>query len=417
MMQTSVDIATMLSLLRSFSWIGKEGLISLLLTDNNLMFFATSADIRMRRSFPIIGSAVSAESPTKGKNKKKKDEPVVSNGVVKTLSWVDVSYGRLIDTLKGMKGEVVLSIDEVNVVRLNQEKREFKMTGDKPLDVTVKGRNGDGVKVNGMLLRRGLAKTAPFVSSNELRIPLMGVRLLSNENSLMMYSSDGYTLCRFKMLCHDDISKLKPTTIPEQLAAIVQDIETTVFTIYQFDGGIGFEFEDGTVEGSVITEDFPDVEGLYTNKLKDATNLTVVSKVDLKLGARLNGIYGTKTLGSSMIVYADNEKVVLRSADPDFGIEATLCLPEPSDEMKDVSLLSVNAKFLQSIIGAIDSDSIILRFGPTKSQHPMILMPAEQHDEELSIVLMPQRIENWDALSESLGAIEVPDASSESVAA
>ncbi len=414
MMQTSVDIATLLSVLRSFSWIGKEGLISFLLTDNNLLFFATNADIRMRRSLPIIGSGASSEPTAKGKKKGAKVEEKVE--AVKTLTWVEVSYGRLTDTLKGMKGEVVLSVDGF-VVRLNQEKREFKMTGGQPLDVTMKGREGVGVKVSGMLLRRGFAKAAPFVSENELRIPLMGIRLLPVENNLMMYSSDSYTLCRFKMLCHDDIGQLVPVTIPEKLASIIQDIESTTFTISQFDGGIGFAFEDGVIEGSVISESFPDVETLYTSKLKDATNLTVVSKADLKLGARLNGIYGTKTLGSSMIVYGDSEKVVLHSADPDFGIDATLCLPEPSDEMKDATVLSVNAKFLQAIIGTIDSDSIILRFGPTKNQHPMFLMPAQQHDEELCVLLMPQRLDRWESLIETLGATEVPDASAESVAA
>ena len=413
MMQTSVDIATLLSVLRSFSWIGKDGLISLLLTDNNLMFFATDADIRMRRSLPIIGSSASSES-AKGKAKKKKEE--AKPEAINTLTWVEVNYGRITDTLKGLKGEVMLSFDGY-VVRLNQEKREFKMTGAKPIDVTMRGRDGAGVKVSGALLRRGFAKTAPFVSENELRVPLMGVRLLPAENNLIMYSSDGYTLCRFTMVCHDNISQLTPVTIPEKLAAIIQDIETTTFTMSQFAGGIGFEFEDGVVEGSVIAEEFPDVEALYTAKLKDATNVTVVSKADLKLGARLNGIYGTKSMGSSMVVYADTEKVVLHSADPDFGIEATLCLPEPSDGMKNSTVLSVNAKFLQAIIGAIDSESIILRFGPTKNQHPMFLMPAQQHDEELCVLLMPQRLEKWESLIETLGAIEVPDASPESIAA
>ena len=406
MMRTSVDIATLLTLVRPFNWIGRDGLFNVLLDANGLTFEAENSGIRIRRSMKLIVDG-DVKTKAKGKGKTEKVEKNVE------IQWLEVGYGRFVDTLKGMTGEVTITIDDTKIT-LSQAKREFKLSCAyvKPLAFSEPK---EGITLNGALLRRGLHKTIPFVSENELRPTLCGVHIKTEKDRLVLISTDGYTLCLFKMLCADDLSAWKPITMTGQFAAVIKSLDTDTFSIYQFNDSVGLTFEDGTVEGAIIVDTYPNVEKMVEQHTPEKPSVTVVAKSDLKLAARINSIY-TRDQSRAMLLFADREKVVAHTSNPDFTCDATIAFAEPSD-MKSPALLSVNGRFLQDIVDVIDCDRIVLTFGDTKSNAPMFIAPAVQHDEELLFLLMPQRIDAWDQVSKEFGEIEVPYANIESVAA
>lgn len=406
MMRTSVDIATLVTLLRPFNWIGRDGLFNVLLDSNGLTFEAENSGIRMRRSMKLFVDG--AKPKAKGKGKPEKADQNAEN------QWVQVGYGRFVDTLKGMTGEVTLAVDDSKITLSQGTKREFKLSCASVTPFTFLVAK-EGIALNGALLRRGLHKTIPFVSENELRPTLCGVHIKTEKDRLVLISTDGYTLCLFKMLCTDDLSAWKPITMTGQFATVLKSLDTDTFTIYQLNDCVGLAFEDGLVEGAIIVDTYPNVESMVTHHAPEKPSVTVVAKSDLKLAAKINSIY-TADQSRAMLLFADREKVVTHTSNPDFACDATIAFAEPSD-MKTPALLSVNGRFLQDIVDVIDCDRIVLTFGDTKNNAPMFIAPAEQHDEELLFLLMPQRIGAWDEVSKEFGEIEVPYANIESVAA
>ena len=235
-MQTSVDCVTLIAVLRPFSRVDRIGCLNIAMDNSGLKFQIAGDSIRLQCN---VSALVTSDSK---KSKKSKD-----------IEWYAFPLKRFVDTLKGLTGEVLITLDE-NVLNISQGgKREFKLSGDTPMDIKFSGSSGKTISLKGELLRRGLGKAMAFVSENDMRPGLQGVRLLSENGQLVLCSSDGYTLCLFKMVCDDDLEGLEPCTIPDTYSSVLCELDTSRYAAYRFgDAGLGFEFDDGVIEACTI---------------------------------------------------------------------------------------------------------------------------------------------------------------------
>jgi DNA polymerase III sliding clamp (beta) subunit (PCNA family) len=309
---------------------------------------------------------------------------------------LDVVLTPIMGTLKSLDGEVQV-VMRGNYLFLEHGDKSYKVRGEEVGNsVKFSGSKANGFRISASLLKRAFAKTKLFVASMD-RPHFSGVHLAKTENGVQFIGTDGFTLSRYSVNVplSDDVQL--GLTIPPKLIDCVSSIDATEFEVYLSDDGdtktVGFRFDDGVVEGSLIQLDFPaaSTSKIIQIAMNEAEFTVVAVREPLMAMVKRNMIYGSQE-SPQIDIGVSRDEFRIYSQDVMMQTQAFQWLPQDNSQLDDKIMVCVNPEFLMKILKVIDSENVVFSFARSREK-AIICRPSEEMDEKLELLIMPIRID------------------------
>ena len=366
----SIDAKTMASIVGQFAFVDKNP-IHLVFSGGEIRFEGTDGMRRLRRTIAIIGG------------------PLVEERIA-------VDFKLLSKTVKALAGELSLIIENGVCLKVKgKNDSQYKLTSVDAEPIAFTKPQGT-FPIRALLFRRGLEKTLPFVdSASSLRVSLTGIQIIGSEGKLTFNGSNGHLLSRYE--CITEVLTNEFTIIlPQEAARLILSIKAETFDVLMIENrGIVLVFEDGIFESAIIEEPFPEVNTLLVTYNAGAQNkiVTLIEKWREALG--IVSLYSSHN-SKAVDIYVSKDKVELRAEDEDFGGFAKQWYHEESIAPEPSVLVRISGPYLSSVLSVIDTDKMVVRFTEQGKNSPVIFAPSDEVDENLIVLAMPMRIEQYE---------------------
>jgi len=288
------------------------------------------------------------------------------------------------------------SLDSNRVLITTNKGGEYKMSIE-PADSfpaipeSIGETAGFGVVISGGVLKEIIENTVFATSKEELRPATMGVLFQFKGDEFIAVATDGYRLVK---IARRGVVNLKggadfsgvivPAKTLQIIAKSIEDEETCEIMINE--KHIQFSTERITIISRLIDEKYPNYESVipYEN------NKELVVERDLFLSTvKRVSIFANSTTNQIKFKLDPSGFVEVSAEDVDFGGSAKerLDCAYNSEPME----IAFNAKFITDILGHIDSEKVLFKFGsPTRAA---IVQPYEDsEDREMLMLVMPMRL-------------------------
>jgi DNA polymerase III sliding clamp (beta) subunit (PCNA family) len=372
MMKASVDAKTLGKMFESFAFTKNSPLplpLQFTIASGFIKIEGENGAIRLSRKVDVIGSGDS-ESETFG-----------------------MAPGVIPQTLKSLQGnvDVMISGDKFVVI---QGTRKYSVTGTHEVEPMAFGK-AKGIKVAGSTLFRGIGKTIDFVSSDSSRPALVGVLVQSTETGLSFAGTSGHLLSKYDVILKDPVKKFKAVIPADSLDLLLSLPMGETYTIYQYEGLIGFRSDDMALESSIIEDEFPNIKPIVIDMIADNANEVVMAKSKLRDLIKICTLY-SPSQRTSMMFGVTPDKIEARAEDVDFGAYCRQWINEPNEGLAIKLLLNVDGKLLSTLLNVIETDTVLLKFGDTSAGKPIVMLPTQKIEgEELLTLAMPLRIDDY----------------------
>lgn len=302
-----------------------------------------------------------------------------------TPSVIPVRVARCIpaklfsDIVSRLDGELSLEFQEdtLTIKSIDGEYELNTMSADEFPELPTIG--NEPFFIEPALLREGVQKTVPFVSSDESKQVLTGVRIASENHTLRIYATDGHRVGRFtKDLTEGVIIPLSGITIPSTAMIEIQRALSATegdepIQVSCDETLIRFEFSDLTITSRLLEGAYPNLEQLIPQQF--VRSLTVNRKELLKRLERIS-------------VIAEQKNNVVRISINDLSNQAIITVDAASvgkgSETIDLKVeggsvqIAFDVRYLIGCLKVIGTESVrILLNSPTS---PVIVTPLESLD-------------------------------------
>jgi DNA polymerase III sliding clamp (beta) subunit (PCNA family) len=373
-MKITVDAKVLSNIVKVFGFIGDKPL-NAIVGPKSITFEGTDGEIRMRRV--IESTSLVTEGDT--------DERVAIN------------HKLLLKTVSTLKGELTLTATDKKNLLMECKDSTYKLPQQEYEQDIQFAKPKGAFSVPGPLLKRGLVKALPFTAEpSQMRPAMEGIRIVASDGKLWCWATSGFMLCKFEMLANG-IEKPIDILLPRKTAQLLQLIPAEEFNVYmsQKNNFVGFGFDDGVIESALITEPYPAVDDVTSSAVEKCTNTVIVSKKAMEAALAPVALYTSPTT-HAIDFLATAKKFELRAVDEDFGAFAKQWQDEPHDGIETNVLTRFKSSFFTDILGVVDSDKLVVKFNGQGGPNPIIVTPSTQMDENLLLLLMPMRIDDYE---------------------
>lgn len=312
---------------------------------------------------------------------------------------VAIPEDKLTSVIKALPEGLLLKFetaDSDRVLITTNKGGEYKMSAE-PADSfpaipeSIDKTMGFGVTISGEILKEIIEDTVFATSKEELRPATMGVLFQFRENEFVAVATDGYRLVKITRKGVADLrgkadssGVIVPAKTLQIIAKSIEDEDTCEISINE--KHIQFSTENITIISRLIDEKYPNYESVipYEN------NKELVVERDLFLSTvRRVAIFANSTTNQIKFALNPEGYIEVSAEDIDFGGSAkeTLNCTYNGEPME----IAFNAKFITDILGHLDSDRVLFKFGsPTRAA---IVQPYETaEDREVLMLVMPMRL-------------------------
>ncbi|MCS7228574.1 MAG: DNA polymerase III subunit beta [Candidatus Kryptonium sp.] len=312
---------------------------------------------------------------------------------------IAIPEDKLTSVIKALPEGLLLkfeSLDSDRILITTNKGGEYKMSAE-PSDSfpaipeSIDSTAGFGVTISGEVLKEIIENTVFATSKEELRPATMGVLFQFRENEFIAVATDGYRLVK---MSRKGVANLKgksdssgvivPAKTLQIIAKSIEDEDICEISINE--KHIQFSTENITIISRLIDEKYPNYESVipYEN------NKELIVERDLFLSTvKRVSIFANTTTNQIKFTLDPKGYVEVSAEDIDFGGSAkeVLNCTYNGDPME----IGFNAKFITDILGHLDSDKVIFKFGsPTRAA---IVQPYEtMEDREILMLVMPMRL-------------------------
>jgi DNA polymerase-3 subunit beta len=294
----------------------------------------------------------------------------------------------LLDTLKTLPEQpITIDVDEETFgVQITTDNGKYKMAGENGEDYPkIPDSDGDGdIKLPGNVLVNAISKTLFAVSNEDLRPAMNGVFFELNAEGTTFVATDAHKLVRYRRkeaVSKEPASFIVPKKALNLLKNILPNKEDVVHISYNRNNAF-FSFNNISLVCRLIDARFPDYNAVIPI---DNPNQMQISRYELLNTLRRISNFSSKSTHQVVFRVAGSE-LNISAQDLDFSSEANeklLC-----EYLGNDMAIAFNAKFLQEMLGALQSDDVRLHMStPTRAG---ILYPSSQDEnEDLLMLIMP----------------------------
>lgn len=311
---------------------------------------------------------------------------------------VAIPEDKLTSVIKALPEGLLLkfeTLDSDRVLITTNKGGEYKMSAEPadsfPAIPESIDKTGFGVIISGEVLKEIIEDTVFATSKEELRPATMGVLFQFKGNEFIAVATDGYRLVKITRKGVADSKGeaefsgvIVPAKTLQIIAKSIEDEDACEISINE--KHIQFSTESIKIISRLIDEKYPNYESVipYEN------NKELIVERDLFLSTvKRVSIFANSTTNQIKFVLDPNGYVEVSAEDIDFGGSAreTLSCTYNGEPME----IAFNAKFITDILGHLDSEKVLFKFGsPTRAA---IVQPYEAtEDREVLMLVMPMRL-------------------------
>ena len=293
----------------------------------------------------------------------------------------------LLDSLKNIPDQpLTFNIDKNFGIELTSDNGKYKVMGENPDNFPKEPAADDTTSftTTASALVTAVNKTLFAVSNDDLRPAMTGVFFELDKKGMQTVATDAHRLVKYKrtdVKCPKSDSFIVPKKPLSLLKAALPGNGDEITLSYNSNH---FFVKHGSIQMScrLIDARFPDYKVVIPT---DNPYKLTVNKNDFQGALRRVAIFSNKSTNQVTLSIAGSE-LELTGQDVDFsneGDERMKCRYDGED-----LAIAFNAKFLIEMLGAADSDDVVIELStPTKAG---IIKPAEKEDdEELLMLVMP----------------------------
>lgn len=232
-------------------------------------------------------------------------------------------------------------------------------------------------------LRRMIQQVVFAASSDEVRAIMTGIDLQVKDSVVTMAATDGHRLAVRRMQCDGlefEASAVVPARALNELARLLPQDDEADVTVHIDHNQIHFQMEQTTLVSRLIEGQFPNFERVVPT----STDKTLTMQTqELAQAVRRAAIVARE--GSNRIVMRTEGERVIVSADTSAGkAREEVEIIRDGDDIE----IAFNAKYLQEVLGALDSEGVRLEL--TGQLNPGLVRPVDGAD--YLYVIMPMQI-------------------------
>lgn len=287
-----------------------------------------------------------------------------------------------------------ISCDENNRISIVTEKGLYRISGeskDEFPNIIFEDSEGN-IEIDSNKLYRMINKTIFAVSTDELRMALMGVYFQISENEFRMVATDGHRLV--KIIDTDfrspsfSINIIVPT---KALNLLLKNMETSLIEanekIYMqlSESHVVFNFGRASIYSKTLEAKYPKYENVIP---LDNDKRLLVNRDSIIASVKRVSIFSNSITHQIRLSISKN-KVEVLSEDIEFGGEAKEEIP--ADYSSDEFEIGYNSHYILDILRSIDSEEVVMMLNNSTSAG--IFNPVTQNSgEDFMMLLMPIRL-------------------------
>lgn len=289
---------------------------------------------------------------------------------------------------------IEMSSDSKYNITLKTEKGLYRLAGESKNEfpnIIIEENDGE-IFIEADKLQRMINKTIFAVTTDELRVTLMGVLFQILENEIRLVATDGHRLSRISNKDFSSDLFEKDFIIPAKaLNLILKNLESLAgkkdqnISILIGDSHTIFRWEGTSIYSKLIEGKYPKYENVipFDNEYR-----LLVNRESLISSVRRVSIFSNSITHQVRFIISEKE-MEIRSEDVEFGGEANENLPV--DYTGENMEIGFNANYILDMIKNIEADEIVLLLKSSKNAG-LIYPPEQKKGEDLLMLLMPIRL-------------------------
>ncbi len=298
---------------------------------------------------------------------------------------VAVPAKLLLDTLKALPEQpVTFDIDEKFAIQLTSAYGKYRLAGSDAADFPrlPEAEGVEQLSLSVSVLERAINKTLFATTTDELRPAMMGVFFEVEGSEVNFVATDAHKLVKFSAqeLTGDAsgtfIVPRKGLTLLKTALHGSDEVMMSFNKKHAF-----FEIGKTKVTCLLINANFPD----YNNVIpKDNPKTLTVDRADLQSSLRRIALYANRTTNQVQLDLSPGS-LTLTGRDADYNSEATeqLTCTFEGEPLK----IAFNAKFLQEMLGALNAETITMKFSEPNRAAIMLPSTEDEHEKTLMLVM------------------------------
>lgn len=286
------------------------------------------------------------------------------------------------DFVSAIQDEKVSLSTKNNILNVNTDNFKTKILGFDPKDFPIipKVNSDSAVIIASNLLKNSLLKVVDSMAISETRPELAGVLFKTENNSIILVSTDIFRLTEVKIQgkSSQEVSFILPRNTVAELIRMTWEISGDIRINY-VDNQVSFVAEDIELVSRVIDGIYPP----YKNVIPDKFLSRVLIKKDaLENGIRLAGLFSSHI--SDIKVSCAKDKLTIMAQNSEKGELET----EVGANLKNEPFeLVLNYRYFLDGLKNMPSNEVILEF--TGAGSPFVVKPSD--DKTLVYLIMPLR--------------------------
>jgi len=308
---------------------------------------------------------------------------------------VTVPAKLLVDIVRELPDvPIEMLTDDRSNITLKTEKGVYRLSGetkDEFPNIIIEESEGE-IVINSIKLHRMVSNTIFAVTTDELRMTLMGILFQINPAELRLVATDGHRLSKIVDKKFSSPLIQKDLIVPSKaLHILLKNLETINIkegenvTLVIGDSHITFKWSNNSIYTKLIDGKFPKYESVipFDNEFR-----LIVDRESLLSSVRRVSIFSNSITHQVRFMLSEKQMQVC-SEDIEFGGEANESLPVDytGEEME----IGYNAHYIMDILKNIDTKEVVFLLKNPKSA--ALIYPTEQKEgEELQMLLMPIRL-------------------------
>jgi DNA polymerase III subunit beta len=297
---------------------------------------------------------------------------------------------RLLDTIRSLPDvSPTFAIDTTNnKVKITTDTGEYLLTGENAKDFPSVPHfaGAEELRLDNVILKKIIYRTAFAVSTDELRPAMMGILVQARGNDLRAVSTDGHRLVKLDQKLSNATTIKQDMIVPAKaLHLIGRTIEGGESTIHVNATHIQFSFDKTVLISRLIDERYPNYESVIPTE-NDKT--MTINRESLVLSLRRVALYASATTHQVRFDVKKNSLTVM-AQDLDFGGEAKEHLA--CEYSHDALEIGFNSNYLIDILTHLDSEKVVFKFS-TPTRAGLVSPAMQQESESIIMLVMPVRL-------------------------
>ncbi|MEC7917938.1 MAG: DNA polymerase III subunit beta [Pseudomonadota bacterium] len=246
------------------------------------------------------------------------------------------------------------------------------------------GEHEKALKISSSSLKRLFNKTQFCMATQDVRYYLNGLLLEINDGNLVAVATDGHRLAsasnQIELKEDEIIRNILPRKAVTELAKILKDedesIELSIGSSSLRIKDKGLDFSSKLIDGK-----FPDYERVFP---QGSPNEMLLSKEDFQSALSRASVLSNEKYRGVRLILAENSLKLMANNPEQESAEEDLSVKYTGPSME----IGFNIGYLLDVLGAIDSDDVLLSFFGEESS--CLVNDPENHSE--TYVIMPMRL-------------------------